>query len=77
MRQEEIKRQAKEIIDKFAAALDRAGIEEESVSVERKEDRRVEGEESELDPDFRKIMFENAPETENDFIAGEKKKWEE
>jgi len=34
-----------------------------------------EGDGGECDDEFRKIMFENAPEKNNDFIIGEKKGW--
>ncbi len=73
MNQEEIKKQAKEIIDKFARALEKVKVEE--ARVERDEDRRVEREGVSCDNDFRKIMFENAPEKENECIKAEKGGW--
>ena len=57
MNQEEIKKQAKEIIDNFARALEKVKVEE--VRVKREEDRRQEKEGQGASSDFRKIMFEN------------------
>lgn len=76
MNQEEIRKQAKRIMDDFAKALDRAGVKEKTVFVERKEDRR-EAKEEKCDEEFRKIMLENAPETKDDFIVAERGEWGE
>lgn len=71
---EEIKKEAKEILDKFASAL-------EGIKVKEKKEKekiggfREEGKGEETDNDFRKRMFENAPRKEGDFILAEKKKW--
>ena len=73
MKKEEIKKQAKEIIDNFVKALE--NIEVEEARVEREEDRRKESEGKEADSEFRKIMFENAPKKKEDFIIGEKGSW--
>ena len=73
MKKEEIKKQAKEIIDNFVKALENIEIEESRV--EREKDRREEAEGRETDEDFREIMFENAPKKKDDFIIGEKGKW--
>jgi len=80
MNQEEIKKQAKEIMDNFASALEKVKVEE--ARVEREEDRRKEkailsqkeSKESESE-EFRKIMFENAPEKAGDCIKAEKGGW--
>jgi hypothetical protein len=72
-REIEIKKSAKRILDKFAKAL--AGIRTEQSFVERKEDRREEGEGTEKDKDFQKIFFENAPSTKKDCILAERGKW--
>jgi len=77
MKIKEIKKQAKQIMDKFQRALDRAGIKDETVLVERDEDRREEDEREGRDEDFRKIMLKNAPKTEQGYIVAERKKWEE
>jgi Asp-tRNA(Asn)/Glu-tRNA(Gln) amidotransferase C subunit len=73
---EEIKKQAKEIMDKFAKSIDSVKDKVQDSSVERDKDRREEREGKSSDADFRKIMFSNAPSKEGDFILGEKKKWE-
>jgi len=71
--QEQIKQQAKNIIDSFVSALEKIEVEEENV--EREEDRRQEKEPAESDADFRKIMLENAPDVKNECIVAEKGKW--
>lgn len=73
MNQREIQKQAKEIIDKFVSELEKIKVEEEPV--ERKEDRRIEQVPSETDKEFRKIMFENAPNKKEDCIVVEKGEW--
>ena len=76
MNQEEIKKQAKRIMDSFGNALDKAGVKEKTVFVEREKDRREEKEEKN-DSEFRKIMFENAPNSRDDFLIAERGEWEE
>jgi len=71
--QEQIKEQAKKIIDSFASELEKINVEEENV--EREEDRRQEKEPVSCDVEFRKIMLENAPQEKNDCIVAEKGKW--
>jgi len=70
---EEIKKQAKKIIDSFVSELEKIEVEEENV--ERDEDRRQEKEPSESDSEFRKIMFENSSDVKNNCIVAEKGKW--
>lgn len=70
---ESIKKQAKEVMDNFASALEKVKVEE--TRVEREEDRRKEGEGKESDSDFRKIMFENAPKKSGECIEAEKGGW--
>jgi Asp-tRNA(Asn)/Glu-tRNA(Gln) amidotransferase C subunit len=74
---EEIKREAKKILDKFSKALENAKIKEEESNVEREEDRRKEkeGKNPDENKDFREIMFENAPNKNEDFVIAEKKSW--
>lgn len=73
-REEEIKREAKLILDKFAKALEK--IKTEESFVEREEDRRKETEQEEKpDPEFRKIFFENAPAAKKECIEAERGKW--
>ena len=69
----EIKKEAKRILDKFAKAL--AGIKTDDSFVEREEDRREEKEGQEPDKDFQKIFFENAPATKKDCLQAERGKW--
>ncbi len=73
---EKIKSDAKRIIDSFSEKLSRVKVSEEEPAIERKEYERKEGDGEECDREFRKIMFENAPNKHGDFILGEKKKWE-
>lgn len=70
---EEIKKQAKSIMDSFSRKLAKVDKKIPEVLIEREEGEREEGGEGlELD---RKIMFENAKEKNKDFIIGEKKGW--
>ena len=73
MNREEIQQQAKEILGKFARALEKVKVEE--ARVEREEDRRKEGEGFSGNEKFRKIMFENAPEKSGECIEAEKGGW--
>lgn len=73
---EKIKHEAKEILDKFADALEKANIKEiEEAKIERDKDKREEKQEKEADKEFIKIMFENAPKTKNNCIEAEKGSW--
>ena len=70
----EIKKQAKSIMDGFSKKLSKIGKVPEFI-IERGDGDREEGK-SECDKSFsRKIMFENAPKKNKDFIIGEKKEW--
>ena len=73
---EDIKREAKNIMDSFSRKL--ASVKEKisESKVEREEFERVENEGNECDGDFRKRIFENAPNKNTDFILAEKKSWE-
>lgn len=71
MDQESVKKQAKEILSKFAKTLE--GIKTEEARVERQEDRRNEGgEKAEID---RNVFFENAPKKKGECIEAEKGGW--
>ena len=72
---EEIKNQAKGIMDNFSKKLSSVKEKIPEPLIEREEFEREEGEGNEPDFDFRKRMFENAPNKNNDFILTEKKKW--
>jgi len=68
-----IVKEAKVILDKFSKALE--GVKAEDTNVERDRDRRIDGDGVKGDSEFRKIMFENAPSSNKDFIITERKSW--
>jgi len=71
--QEEIKKEAKEIMKRFGAELKKIkGIEFEGVK--RKEQLREETK-AECEKEFRKGFFENLPKKEGDWVKAEKGKW--
>lgn len=72
---EEIKKEAKKIMDSFSKKLDKVGKIEETF-IERGECERNEGKEKPLEID-REIFFENAPNKNKDFIVAEKGGWKE
>jgi len=72
---EEIKKQAKKILDDFSEELSKAGKSVGESLIERGTCERAEGS-AECDNSFsREKMFENAPEKNENFIIGEKKRW--
>lgn len=71
---EQIRKEARVLLDKFSKALDKVKAGEES-NVIRLEDRRKEGAGANCDLEFRKLMLENAPNKDEDFIIAEKKSW--
>ena len=73
-RELEIKREAKQILDKFAKALSKIKKVPESF-VERDSDRREERGGEKADKDFIDSVFENAPQTKNKCILAERGKW--
>jgi predicted Asp-tRNA(Asn)/Glu-tRNA(Gln) amidotransferase subunit C len=77
-KQEQIKKQAKQILDNFASAL--ASVEKKAKKeegVERDEFEREEGQEKECDSEFKKAFLKNAPEHDDDFIIAEKGDWKQ
>ena len=77
MNEKEVKQleeETKKLLDKFSKALASVKSSEEW-NVEREEDRRKEKAGKECDETFRKIMLENAPQHDEDFIIAEKKTW--
>lgn len=72
---EEIKKQAKSIMDKFSEKISKIDKKIPEPLIERKEFEREEKQGKESNSDFRKRMFENAPQKNKDFIIAEKKKW--
>ena len=69
-----IEEETKKLLDKFSKALSGVKSNRER-NVERDSDRRREGEGKICENNFRKIMFENAPQHDENFIKGEKKTW--
>lgn len=73
-KKEKIKEEAKRILDKFAKAL-------ESVNLKKKEFKKAsegyrnEGNGSIENGDFRKRMFANAAQKDDEYIIAESKKW--
>ena len=76
MNNDEIKSDAKKIIDSFSEKLSKVHVLDKEPVIKRKEYERQEGNGKECDNDFKKIMIENAPNKNEDFIMAEKKKWE-
>ncbi len=77
MNKKEIEQQAKQILDKFARALEKvktSKFEKESY-VDREEFMREEKEGKESDNEFKKRMLENSHKHNNDFIIAEKGDW--
>lgn len=77
MEEKQVKRieeETKKLLDKFSKALASVKSEEEW-NVERDSDRRKEKEGKVCDETFRKLMFENAPQHDDEFIIAEKKTW--
>ncbi len=72
---QEIKEQAKSILDSFSKKLSRIDKKMEEPVIERAEGEREEIEVVEGGEEFRKIIFENAPNKNKDFIIAEKKGW--
>lgn len=72
---DKVEKQAKQILDKFAKALEKVEKECKSVysSVDRDEFEREEGSGEECN--FKKKLLENAPEKSEDFIIVERGSW--
>jgi len=73
-KKEEIRKEAKQILDKFANALEKVKLKEKKAKKEAG-GYRYEGYGKKPNADFRKRMFENAPEKDDDCIIAEKKEW--
>ena len=72
---EEIKEEAKRIMDSFSKKLEKVKDKIPEPLIEREDFEREEGNGNEQNLDFRKRFFENAPNKNSDFILTEKKKW--
>lgn len=76
MDKNQIRRQAKQILDKFANALAKVKTEgKEDFYVDREEFERKEGEGKECEKGFKKRFLENAPQHDDDFIIAERGGW--
>ena len=76
--EKKIKREAKQILDKFASALSKVDKEAKGIElgVDREDFERTEGDGDEGRCEgFKKQMLENAPEHDDDFIVVEKGSW--
>lgn len=71
---QKLEEETKKLLDKFSRVLASVKAEKEW-NVERTSDRRKEKEGKICDNDFRKIMLENAPQHDEDFVFAEKKSW--
>ena len=74
---EEVKKEAKEILDKFAKAIEKVEKESKEAKKESGDESgmREEGSGSEPNSKFREIMFENAPKKTKEHILAEKGEW--
>lgn len=75
MNQDKIKKQAKQILDKFASALAKVDSDKIEIGVDREEFERKENEGKECEKGFKKRFLENAPQYNDDFIIAEKGGW--
>lgn len=75
MDESKIKKQAKQILDKFAKALEKVKSSSEDFYVDREKFEREEGEGKECEKGFKKRFLENAPQHNEDFIIAERGKW--
>jgi len=73
-KREEISKQAKVILSKFAKSLEKVKF-KEKVGKEKLGGFREEQEPMEPNEDFRKRIFDNAPNKDDDCIIAEKKIW--
>jgi predicted Asp-tRNA(Asn)/Glu-tRNA(Gln) amidotransferase subunit C len=73
---EKVQREAKQILDKFAVAIEKAEKEHDlDFYVERENFERKEKTSSSSDNGFKERILENAPRHDEDFIIGEKGSW--
>lgn len=70
---EKIEKEAKELLDKFAKALERVGEKNDNFSfVDREDFVRAEGEGNQCEQNFKKSFLENSKNHDDDFIIAEK-----
>lgn len=77
MNKKEIEKQAKQILDKFAKALEKVKTKDKETEsyVDRDEFEREEGDGKESDKDFKKRFLDNSPKHNNDSVIAEKGDW--
>ncbi|MBU0957685.1 MAG: hypothetical protein KKF56_02640 [Nanoarchaeota archaeon] len=75
MDKEKIRKEAKQVMDKFQKALDKAGIDEADVQIEREESVRDAKDDKFDSIDFKKRMLKNAPKHDDDCIVAERGDW--
>jgi predicted Asp-tRNA(Asn)/Glu-tRNA(Gln) amidotransferase subunit C len=74
--QEDIEKQAKQILDKFASALEKVEKETKEESyVDREEFEREQGQGEKNNNSFKKDFLENSPDHDDDFILVERGSW--
>ena len=71
---EEIRKQAKDVMAKFSKKLGKINLPKGKTEDKGKDFERPEGVGEKIEFD-KKVMFENAPEKNKDFIVSEKKEW--
>ncbi|MDO8508820.1 MAG: hypothetical protein Q7S27_04000 [Nanoarchaeota archaeon] len=71
----EIREEAKRLLDNFARALEKVKVQGEKIKKPHG-GYRNEGSGQKADGDFRERIFSNAPEKYGDFIIAESKKWQ-
>jgi Asp-tRNA(Asn)/Glu-tRNA(Gln) amidotransferase C subunit len=76
MNQEEIKKDAKRIMDSFMQSIEQFDVEEE-FELHRNQCLREEKEGKTADEEFKRIFLKNAPKTSGDSIVANKAAWEE
>jgi len=72
---EDIKNQAKAIMDSFSKKLERINKKTEEPIIEREKGERQEAQGKETNEQFKKAILDNAPEKSKDFIIAERKGW--
>jgi len=72
--EEEVRKEAKKMMDEFIKALEKVKEVKGEVGFEAEQDTRT-PKEQKRDVNFKKRILENAPKSKADFIVAEKKKW--
>ena len=75
MNQSQIAKEAKQILDNFAKELEKISLKQKKQKKSLGGFREEQPIQSSEDKDFKKRMFANAPDKDDNFILAEKKKW--